>query len=119
MRVLTLASAVPPLRLIELIGRAKIRTGVHLIILMNSLLEPLITNFLSPPRESVTAASLGPCVIHTDRGIVMRKDVSIEGLSACLLEPANPKQRIKGTIIYCHSYNSNRSEVLELVPFLH
>jgi hypothetical protein len=86
---------------------------------MNSLLEPFIERFLCPMQGSVNSATLGPSVIHTDGGVILRKDFHVDGLATSLFEPSELKDEIKATIIYCHSYNSNRSEALSLMPFLY
>lgn len=84
---------------------------------MTTLVSSLIDKFLRPPQLTLSNYSLGPCVINPGDGVILRKDLLIDGIPASFYRPVI-KEECAATIIYCHSYNSNRSEATALVKHL-
>lgn len=56
---------------------------------MSNIVETVIDKFLRPTQASFSAHSLGPFVTISGDGIVVRKDMLIEGIPASFYKPVD------------------------------
>jgi hypothetical protein len=56
---------------------------------MSNIVESAIDKFLRPNQFSLSVHSLGPFVTSSGDGIVVRKDMVIEGIPASIYKPVD------------------------------